>query len=319
MNNSTPPSPNGKHGEEEHVKKDTSPTPAEFKRWLDRRCLSGNWFVCFDDYLWVMEADEAWLLQIVINLGKRKPKNKASLALWKEGWILCTVKYLLKRSKGRFRPNGQIRILKTLQKLGFIEVKAFGTPPRRYVKVDLIRLERAIDEASKRGETSIIEKSPRLSAERTPRKKEKTTKGSKEPLEKTHCPHAPHGDDETPSKGFFDEGQGTCRFDKDCADLLYKELAKRGKVSRRSSSASRWSSEFKKLRADLDDDRARIKKVLDWYVANIGVEFVPRAYSAATFREKFFHVEDRIAGSDSDRKRRRDADEKKKHEELMRW
>jgi len=319
MKNSSEPSSNGKDEPTRHVIFDVSPTPADFKQWLNRRCMGGNWFVCFDDYLWVMEPDEAWLLQIVINLGGRKPKNKTSLALWKDGWILCTVKYLLKRSKGRFRPNGQVRILKALQNLGIIEVKAQGSPPRRYVRVDLIRLEKMIDEASKRGETSIVEKSPRLSAEKPPRsygRKDKATKGSKEPLEKTHCPPAPRGDEVSPSRGFFPEA--VCRFDRDCAEQLYKALAAKNKT-RYASSPTSWVPTFRKLREDLKDDRDRIRRVLDWYVANIGVEFVPRAYSAGSFAERFFNIEDMIQGSDSDRKKRREREEKERQEENMTW
>lgn len=53
-----------------------------------------------------------------------------------------------------------------------------------------------------------------------------------------------------------------------------------------------WPEIFRKLRQINKVSPKRIKRVLKWYARNIGGEFVPVAYSAQSFREKFTRIED---------------------------
>lgn len=50
-----------------------------------------------------------------------------------------------------------------------------------------------------------------------------------------------------------------------------------------------WAVEFKRLLAKRD--RSEVWKVLDWYIDNLGQEYVPDAFSAESFRKKYERIE----------------------------
>src|SRR5579863_10446503 len=75
------------------------PNSKDYERWLKRRCITGNWFVCFDDFLEVMSIEAAWILQRIINLGKRTPKTKLERRLHTDGWIRVSVDFLMKKTR----------------------------------------------------------------------------------------------------------------------------------------------------------------------------------------------------------------------------
>lgn len=51
---------------------------------------------------------------------------------------------------------------------------------------------------------------------------------------------------------------------------------------------NKWIMEFVKLEERYD--QPTIMKVMDWYIKNIGKEFVPEAYCASSFRKKFDQI-----------------------------
>lgn len=53
--------------------------------------------------------------------------------------------------------------------------------------------------------------------------------------------------------------------------------------------APSWAKQFALLRKSVDEER--IRQVLNWYQDNIGGQYVPQAYSAKSFREKFLQIE----------------------------
>ena len=122
------------------------------------------------------------------------------------------------------------------------------------------------------------------------------------------------------SKGFFEvPGSKVSPFDLECATLLYNRIGKANKLVRDNSSAAKWAHAFKKLRLGLDNDRPRIKKVLAWYVAHMGEPFVPEAFCADSFREKFVKIEARMEPSAADKARRAEAEEKERKRKIMDW
>lgn len=75
-------------------------------------------------------------------------------------------------------------------------------------------------------------------------------------------------------------------FDYKCTLKLYKALQAKRRVFRKVN-LLKWIAQFKELRIADEVKKEDIKRILDWYVQNVGKEGVPEAFSAASFREKF--------------------------------
>jgi len=80
-------------------------------------------------------------------------------------------------------------------------------------------------------------------------------------------------------------------YSEKCAKLLNTSLHRKNKIMGKSSIKT-WTSQFQKMLSNSWDDRKRIKKVLVWYCENIGKQYIPTAYSAKAFIEKFIKIED---------------------------
>lgn len=75
------------------------------------------------------------------------------------------------------------------------------------------------------------------------------------------------------------------------ATQLREAVIRRGKPT--GYSLVSWSKEFAILGREISEDR--IQKVLTWYCTRIGQAYVPLAYSAKTFRQKFLQIESCMA------------------------
>ncbi len=126
----------------------------DFRRWTKRRAASGGWFICFNAYLKFMSIEAAWVLQRLINLSSSRPKTPKREALWNKGWTMCTVNYLEKLTL--LKADAQKRILKELQgyrkgvlheELRFVKTRRMGRDGRRFVKINLVKIEQALDAA----------------------------------------------------------------------------------------------------------------------------------------------------------------------------
>ena len=84
----------------------------------------------------------------------------------------------------------------------------------------------------------------------------------------------------------------------DLAKQLKTALQKKNKLMRRSA-VSKWATEFKKFQKDTEVEWSRIQSVMSWYCDHIGQEYLPRAYSAASFCDKFNQIEDQMEGPTS--------------------
>jgi hypothetical protein len=96
------------------------------------------------------------------------------------------------------------------------------------------------------------------------------------------------GDGESSTSSFT----GASKFDAKCSAILLKTIKTTRQYNRRIDRKS-WIRQFTELRLDDNVDKSRIKKVLLWYVQNIGKDqYIPAAYSAKAFRDKFLQIED---------------------------
>lgn len=85
--------------------------------------------------------------------------------------------------------------------------------------------------------------------------------------------------------------QATPEFSRECVKLLADALNQHHKLRKVNHSA--WVSHFDKLSKTQTPER--IQQVLQWYCDHIGGEFIPEAYSAKSFREKFKAIEHQMA------------------------
>lgn len=91
---------------------------------------------------------------------------------------------------------------------------------------------------------------------------------------------------------FFDQGSGPRKvneFDLKCANLLYGVVVKYCKLKRRYN-RKQWAAAFADLREKIGEERIRV--ALDFYSRHFMGDFIPRAYSAHGFVEKFEKIED---------------------------
>ena len=80
-------------------------------------------------------------------------------------------------------------------------------------------------------------------------------------------------------------------FDYRMSSKLYESLAKKRKIMRKVNLVA-WSKQFAKFRSDNNLSKVEFKQTLIWYCKNIGGEFVPRAYAAKTFCDKYVNILD---------------------------
>lgn len=96
---------------------------------------------------------------------------------------------------------------------------------------------------------------------------------------------------------FPDKDKSTeTRFDRECSDKLYQAIeefvARRGKGKmRKMPRKALGPAQFALLRKELDQDKARITTVLDWYCIHLGDQYVTTALCAKSFRERFDDIE----------------------------
>lgn len=113
----------------------------DYGPYLDRRLRKGNWAPFFLDFLTAFGRDETLLLSVVLNLGRLAGPD---------GWILCTPDYL-RETPLALSGREQAALLGQLQDRGAVEVATHGSPPRRFLRVDVRRIEELIADAGRRG------------------------------------------------------------------------------------------------------------------------------------------------------------------------
>lgn len=79
-------------------------------------------------------------------------------------------------------------------------------------------------------------------------------------------------------------------FERHCSVLL-SEVVQKARRKYRKISIKQWSAQFRDLYLKDKIEKERIKKVLYWYVGHFKEKYVPKAYSARSFRERFVDIE----------------------------
>ncbi len=140
-------------------KKNTIPLDT-YLRHIERARGAGNWFIFSRDYVTsgAMSKLQALFIQDLINLAAMKSTKKDA-----DGFFLCTKEYL--DSSLRWDADTQKDTLRALKKgpytvrkkvdgimtdvqkegKGFLELKHVGVPPKRWIKLDLLAIEMAVD------------------------------------------------------------------------------------------------------------------------------------------------------------------------------
>ena len=80
-------------------------------------------------------------------------------------------------------------------------------------------------------------------------------------------------------------------FDDRCAQKLEKMLRKKRLLNKMSRPGS-WSAHFSEFRRKNNITKKRMKKLLSWYIDHFGEKYVPKAFFANMFCEKFMQIED---------------------------
>ncbi len=80
-------------------------------------------------------------------------------------------------------------------------------------------------------------------------------------------------------------------FSSKCSQKLEKIIRAKRRIYR-TVDQRKWAQHFLTFRIGYGLKKSRITKVLNWYIAHFGDKFVPVAYSAKTFCDKFFQIED---------------------------
>ncbi len=80
-------------------------------------------------------------------------------------------------------------------------------------------------------------------------------------------------------------------FSDKCSQKLEKVIRRKRKICKKVDQA-KWSAQFSRFRSTTKIKKSRITKILNWYIDHFGEKFVPQAYSAKGFCDKFLHIED---------------------------
>lgn len=116
---------------------------------------NSNWFQIHTDFFDVLTLEQSMVLHFLLNWHLKKTREgKVS-----SNWFFCTVKSMEKEL--RLNPDQQTRVLKALQKKGFLEFRRKGIPPRRHIKFNSFKIYEVLKNShQKRKEKTLIEDIP---------------------------------------------------------------------------------------------------------------------------------------------------------------
>lgn len=229
----------------------------------------GEWF-CYYQALthWPLKPSEAEMLSLLINLYRVKWDDL------EDGWL----------EFGRWLPrklinrgdDQQLRALSALVEGGFLEVKrADLVSGKRRIRLNMVQVLKAL---SGRRETTAP----------TPRKQGDIAAKPLRP--------APDARANTKNKNNNCGGGDLLglkeppKFEDVCASKLWNIIATHRKLQA-PANLKQWAKEFTLL-LHLVGDKARVREAVKFYGKVIGQPYTPSIYSAASFRQKFFALED---------------------------
>lgn len=143
------PSTNGhSHNSNGHIETEKTIPESVYRKHVLRARSSNNTFIVQRDWALVMTNTDCFFLQDIVNRMSMKKAKTIEVVVNDElrQYVLCTVAYL-ERHPLRWNRKIQSRIFKRLQKLQFVHILHRGLPRRRYVWVDIVNIEKAVDSA----------------------------------------------------------------------------------------------------------------------------------------------------------------------------
>lgn len=114
---------------------------SDVTRWLERARSSHNYFTFFTPFFRIMSKLDALFIQHLINLSAVSKRDK-------DGWFLCTSSYLGEKGWTENEVDQRLKSLKggDSRRPTIIRTKVKGSPPQRWVWIDMEAIERALDE-----------------------------------------------------------------------------------------------------------------------------------------------------------------------------
>lgn len=240
-----------------------------YVRHIKRNKDAGNWFTFYRPYTKILPKLTSLFLQDLINLASTK--NIIREEITGKEYILCTREFLVNSSIG-WTVKEQNDHFHLLREKGFILSIRRGIPAKRWIHIDLLKIEQNIDEyedSNKMFPNGNDCSDPNGNDYVEERIKEEKNKG---------CSQAHN------NSGFFKS-----EYPEDCVQWsirLYRKLdSEKVFTSRKKPKQSLWPMFF----SDLKERRnpAEIEEILSWYLDNINEPWIPLYHSAKTFCENF--------------------------------
>jgi hypothetical protein len=130
---------------------------SDYRRHLLRAKSRRNYFEFFRLYIRIMSKLEALFLQDLINhaasreekqrleekIGRRRKRYPLTFELDGCVYFMCAAKYLVRSM--RWSEKEQRMHFESLRQKGFVKVTRKGMPPMRYVFIDVVAVEQALD------------------------------------------------------------------------------------------------------------------------------------------------------------------------------
>jgi len=279
----------------------TTISKEQYQSHLLRAKQADSWFHFCRLYFKIMKRLEALFLQDIINLAQL---NKTKVEWIKEGeesrlFFLCTANYL-KKSGSHWTDDEQRRHILSLRKKGYIRSIRRGDDGKRWLHVDLLKLETDLDIAEKSDEGKTPEPESGKNAEpdegKTPRKERLR--------EERHIVR--------PSAN---GASGASPYGRSLTDRMIAELGRKKKIIGKPN-LPKSSAEFDQLIQEVkqrdgitfSDAHAKVKRTMNKYLEGIDrFSFWPEAWSGSGFRQKFIQIEAAIKRAEKNGEAERDA------------
>lgn len=261
-----------------------------YRQHLLRSKDAGNYFTFFRLYYKIMKRVDALFIQDLINLASMSRINKKEV----DGleYFQCTSSFL-ENSESEWNRHEQEYHFTNLEKAGYIKIKRMGMPSCRWVYIDIRKLEEDLDEAlsqlPEKPGNKPTGKTGNKPTGKTVVKKEVIPNGITSPTNQKNncCSQARNGDTPKLNGVLYRKEQPSPAEQQ--ATSLAKIIRKHNKLLGGPPKIKDWTAEFKKL--SLDRSVEQIDSALEWYAKHFGEDYVPQAYCAKTFRQKFACIE----------------------------
>jgi hypothetical protein len=285
----------------------------EAARWFDRIHDSGNWFPFYRQFFLILPKLTGLFLQDLINRARFARRDGrwflcSSSFLEDEGWTVDEQDNHLDRLRYKPRERGTKGPKKPM-KNPFVEIERRGSPPRRWVLIRWDCIHRALDKVvatdanTNPGNvpSSMTAHVPSSMTAHVPSSLKRNNRENKAARPKaavqTPSNPLPNGDRSMqPEEALIPCTAPAKKGTPSPFDLKAAQQLRDGLISRHKQgtpwSKRGWANQIRLLREGLGDAaEERISSALEWYLAHLGDDYLPVAFSAAGFREKFDRIE----------------------------